>query len=59
MKFNVSYTSVVMVIAKDIDEAVSIVLNQLFDFTDSTPPVVLDVERVQDDEEDEDGDDGT
>lgn len=54
MKFNVSYTSVVMVEAKDIDEAVRRVLNQEFDPADASMPIVLDVEVVEeDDDEDE------
>jgi hypothetical protein len=55
MRFNISFTSVVLIVAPDIDTAVQMVVDHAFDPGDASMPIVLDVEAL-DDEEEEEGD---
>ena len=57
MKFNVSYQSVVLIIAKDIDAAVQKVVDLAFDQGDASMPIVLNVEVIDEDDEDEEEED--
>jgi len=57
-RFNVSFTSVVLIEAKDLDDAVQRVLDHRFDPADASMPIVLDVESLDDEDEEEDDEDG-
>ena len=56
MRFNISYQSVVLIIVSDIDTAIQKVVDMMFDPVEASMPIVLNVERLDDEDEEENGD---
>jgi hypothetical protein len=56
-KFNVSYQSVILIEAKDADDAVQKVVDLAFELAEASMPIVLDVELLAGQEDDDDDED--
>ena len=56
MRFNISFQSVIEIDAPDLETAVQMVVDRAFDPADASMPIVLDVERLDDDEDEEEDD---